>query len=1100
MSPENKTATLCLALSVGNQTNTLTRCLLSVKELIDCWVIIGTGANKDSKIIAEKILAPLPGRYLKTTFTNIIDLKSRLVAESRSLADFMLILEIEEVIKFAVTDFRQHLSGEKLFLEIESVYGSRVHPRVLTTGKNWNFLPNGTINLEGTQPTQCIPISTIRLYDYLDSRQSGPGEIAMAIHEWQDSLDNSAIDLDNLPNSIEMADAYKRNQRLDLAISLYQQIYRQSRDEVAKWYSMYQIALCQEQSNYSSGSVLESLTLAYECLPHRAEPLYHIARICLQQGHRQRAIEINQIAVDTCLSDHRYFFDRSIYEHLIKQQYTALQPNSSSVDPSDKFGEVSTEEHLPINVQSTLAESFDSNANPDAPKQIAHLTKPESTDYPAATPLGKKKKLTIGMATYDDYDGVYFSVQSIRMYHPEVTDDTEIVVIDNNPAGACANALKALENNVSNFRYIPYDEKQSTTVKQQIFNHSNADFVIGIDCHVLIVAGAIKKLLDYFDAHLNSNDLIQGPLIYDDMQSLSTHFDTKWRGGMYGTWATDQRGADPDAATFDIPMQGMGLFACRKAAWPGFNELFSGFGGEEGYIHHKFKQRGGRVLCAPFLRWLHRFGRPMGAPYQNIWEDRIRNYFIGFNELGLELEPVRNHFIEFLNLDVVNQTERNWLAELSRSVASFDQLYFLSSDIHSVKSRNLTNHFRRLGLAHKVYVLNLNSYADPAMNIIDGHIRAIKLAHQHSHTRIYVGTDSLDAFYQHISQPTGNQDSQANRIPNTGLETENIAACDQPDWISIYTSDKFTNNVSLLESLLQPSGRQNTAFSSQSNSTLDDSHHDSWTASESAAIPAVRPASLPAVSCFCPTYGRPGLLEESIECFIRQDYPGPKELVVLNDFDRQSFTIDHPEIRIINCDERYASIGVKRNAAVEYCQHQILLPWDDDDIYLPHRISYSVSAISDSRDYFKPTRAFFSNQPGITSIDTNLFHAQSAWTRTAFESVGGYKDINIGEDTALESAYDKTGITKLSKLTDDELFYIYRWGSTGSYHISGYGGESETNPLEQSELHVSHEIEQGNLPVGNIALKPHWKQNYLLWTASYLANLDQSNSSDTESD
>ena len=26
------------------------------------------------------------------------------------------------------------------------------------------------------------------------------------------------------------------------------------------------------------------------------------------------------------------------------------------------------------------------------------------------------------MATYDDYDGVYFSVQAIRLYHPEVTD------------------------------------------------------------------------------------------------------------------------------------------------------------------------------------------------------------------------------------------------------------------------------------------------------------------------------------------------------------------------------------------------------------------------------------------------------------------------------------------------------------------------------------------------------------------------------------------------------------------------------------------------------------------------------------------------------
>ena len=45
------------------------------------------------------------------------------------------------------------------------------------------------------------------------------------------------------------------------------------------------------------------------------------------------------------------------------------------------------------------------------------------------------RRLTIGMATYDDYDGVYFTVQAIPLYHPEVTLDTEILVIDNHPEG-----------------------------------------------------------------------------------------------------------------------------------------------------------------------------------------------------------------------------------------------------------------------------------------------------------------------------------------------------------------------------------------------------------------------------------------------------------------------------------------------------------------------------------------------------------------------------------------------------------------------------------------------------------------------------------------
>ena len=49
-------------------------------------------------------------------------------------------------------------------------------------------------------------------------------------------------------------------------------------------------------------------------------------------------------------------------------------------------------------------------------------------------------------------------------------------------------------------------------------------------------------------------------------------------------------------------------------AWPGFPAAFRGFGGEEAYIHEKFRRAGGRRLCLPWLRWMHRFGRPVAFP------------------------------------------------------------------------------------------------------------------------------------------------------------------------------------------------------------------------------------------------------------------------------------------------------------------------------------------------------------------------------------------------------------------------------------------------------------------------------------------------------
>ncbi len=144
-------------------------------------------------------------------------------------------------------------------------------------------------------------------------------------------------------------------------------------------------------------------------------------------------------------------------------------------------------------------------------------------------------------------------------------------------------------------------------------------------------------------------------------QAISTHFDPVWRDQMWGIWATDPRGLDPEGEPFEIPMQGLGVFSCRRSAWPGFNPAFRGFGGEEGYIHEKFRQAGGRCLCLPWLRWVHRFNRPAGVPYPLSIEDKLRNYIIGFTELGLDPTPALEHFAEHLPPETIAPVEREAL-------------------------------------------------------------------------------------------------------------------------------------------------------------------------------------------------------------------------------------------------------------------------------------------------------------------------------------------------------------------------------------------------------------------------------------------------------
>ena len=248
-------------------------------------------------------------------------------------------------------------------------------------------------------------------------------------------------------------------------------------------------------------------------------------------------------------------------------------------------------------------------------------------------------RVTVGMATYNDFDGVYFAIQALRLYQD--MQDVELLVVDN---FGCDHTKRFVEGWTGG-RYILRSDIQGTAAPRDlVFREAAGEIVLCCDSHVLFPPGVIARLKRFYDEHPACDDLLQGPLLYDDGEFVSTHLDPVWRDEFFGIWATDPRGLDPDGAPFEIPMQGLGAFACRRSAWLGFNPRFRGFGGEEGYIHEKFRQAGRGTLCLPWLRWMHRFSRPSGVPYRLTVEDKFRNYLIGHAELGLDLAPLLEQF------------------------------------------------------------------------------------------------------------------------------------------------------------------------------------------------------------------------------------------------------------------------------------------------------------------------------------------------------------------------------------------------------------------------------------------------------------------------
>lgn len=237
------------------------------------------------------------------------------------------------------------------------------------------------------------------------------------------------------------------------------------------------------------------------------------------------------------------------------------------------------------------------------------------------------------------------------------------------------------------------------------------------------------------------------------------------------------------------------------------------------------------------------------------------------------------------------------------------------------------------------------------------------------------------------------------------------------------------------------------------------------------------------ISCLCITYLRTSFLEEAIECFLRQTYKGPKELIIINDAEDQYLEFNHPEVLVVNTKRRFKTIGEKRNASAALAKYDYLATWDDDDIFLPHRLEYCHNKISNNKlDYYKLEEAFFCSNNQISKTSTNLFFSSSIFSRKLYEETSGHGFINSGQDLHLETQLEKmcrknkykmlVENTIDGKIKKEDIYYIYRWDGV-SYHLSQ--SRRIPNPLE----FIKNERKKFEKITGHIILNPHWEKDYV---------------------
>ena len=92
--------TLCLNMIVKNESEVITRCLDSVKSIIDYWVIVDTGSTDGTQEIIKEHFKEIPGELYERPWRNFGDNRSEALELAKGKGDYLLFMDADDVLEF----------------------------------------------------------------------------------------------------------------------------------------------------------------------------------------------------------------------------------------------------------------------------------------------------------------------------------------------------------------------------------------------------------------------------------------------------------------------------------------------------------------------------------------------------------------------------------------------------------------------------------------------------------------------------------------------------------------------------------------------------------------------------------------------------------------------------------------------------------------------------------------------------------------------------------------------------------------------------------------------------------------------------------------
>lgn len=323
---------ICLVMIVKNESKAIKRCLDSVKDQVDYWVISDTGSTDDTEKIVKETLKGIKGQYLHHKWENFGANRTKVFEAARGKTDWCLLLDADFEVKgnFDNLDVQ---TADALLVRFEGDLSWRLP---LITNNNMNFFYEGFVH----EYLACLEPFRRENYDGIT-----------IVHHGEDSPDSETRIERNLElllgqkesarKCFYLAETYRQKGDVDNALHWYHQRISWGDWPEEVFYSMWRIGELRKD--------VPMLLEAWQHSPHRAEPLHTLQWLFRETEKWDLAILFGKEA-EGILQPEGLFVHGQVYQYLVLFELSISYARKGWFDTAEYYNEAVLERNPPASI------------------------------------------------------------------------------------------------------------------------------------------------------------------------------------------------------------------------------------------------------------------------------------------------------------------------------------------------------------------------------------------------------------------------------------------------------------------------------------------------------------------------------------------------------------------------------------------------------------------------------------------------------------------------------------------------------------------------------------------------------------------------------